>query len=238
MSEILVAKLYQGRPFDGEPYMVNGRKYINVVMPAGNVRRVRVYTRAQYASMYPNDPVHTVFKSQREVLGFANGYITIFRGDTYPHREWFKENGARFTRWFKWSFDSDKEMPTEIPEGLEPIQLNWNLIAADADHLKGDDDIKEIMDAIYYKPSTSEYVGTMGERIEVTLTVTKAITLDGYYGQSIMHIFEDEDGNVFVWTTSAKSIPEGTTVTLRGTIKDHKIYRNTKQTILTRCKEM
>ena len=89
-----------------------------------------------------------------------------------------------------------------------------------------------------YEPSNSEFVGEVGDRIEETLTVTKAITLEGYYGTSMMHIMEDESGNVYVWITKAKNYPEGKVVTLRGTVKEHKEYKGTKQTVLTRCKEI
>ena len=53
-----------------------------------------------------------------------------------------------------------------------------------------------------------------------------------------MHIMEDADQNVYVSTTAAKSWSEGTVHQIRGTVKDHKTYKNTKQTVLTRCTEL
>ena len=238
MNDILVAKTYQGWNVSGTPFWERGRQYVTVVSPNGTSRTVRVYSEREYARMY-GEVKRKVFKTQKQLLGFENGYITVFRGNTYPYKEWFKENGARFTRSFKWSFDSDKAMPEEFPEGLEPVRVDWELVG-DGDRLKSDDEIKKVMDGIFYpaEDSSSEYVGEIGERLEITVTVTKALTLDGYYGQSIMHIMEDGDENVYIWTTSSKSIPEGKVVTLRGTVKDHREYRGVKQTILTRCKEM
>jgi hypothetical protein len=46
----------------------------------------------------------------------------------------------------------------------------------------------------------------------------------------------DAKENVYVWTTASKSWEEGSTRTVIGTVKDHKSYRNCKQTILTRCR--
>ena len=48
----------------------------------------------------------------------------------------------------------------------------------------------------------------------------------------------DDCGNIYVWTTAAKSWPEGAVKNVRGTIKDHRTYKNTKQTILKNCREI
>ena len=239
MSDILVAKTYQEWEIAGAPFWENGRKYVTVISPKGEDRAVRVYSEREYERMYGKEKEYKVFKTQKELLGFSKGYITVFRGNTYPYKEWFKENGARFTRSFKWSFDSDVEIPEDIPEGLEPVRVEWEQVG-NGDRLKTDDEIKKVMDNIFYASvdSLSEYVGEIGDRLELTVTVNKAITFDGYYGTSIMHIMEDGDGNVYVWTTSSKSFPEGKVVTIRGTVKDHREYRGVKQTILTRCKEI
>ena len=77
-----------------------------------------------------------------------------------------------------------------------------------------------------YEPSRSQYQGNIGDRIVVEVTVTKALHLNGYYGPSTMHIMNDADGNEYVWTTAAKSWAEGSVKTIRGTIKDHKEYKN------------
>jgi hypothetical protein len=77
----------------------------------------------------------------------------------------------------------------------------------------------------------------VGERLELTLIVTRAIELETGYGGT-MHIMEDEEGNVFVWSTNARSWSEGSEHKIKGTVKDHSTYRNTRQTILTRCTEV
>ena len=43
-------------------------------------------------------------------------------------------------------------------------------------------------------------------------------------------IFRDANGNAYVWTTASKSWEEGSTRLVRGTIKEHKTYRNVNQT--------
>ena len=78
-------------------------------------------------------------------------------------------------------------------------------------------------------------MGEVGERLELWLTIKKTVQMEGYYGYSTMHIMEDEDENIFVWTTNSKHLEEGAYVHMKGTVKDHKTYRNKAQTILTRC---
>ena len=237
-----VAKSYQDLEIVGEVFISSGRQYVNVKLKSGKVKTVRWYTDAEYRKMYPevaavdhsSDPY---YKPQKEVLGFTKGYITIFKGDTYAAKEWFKEHGARYTRFWGWYIISEMEVPAELPDGLEAIKLDWELVG-NGDSLKPDAQVQQAVDTLICDPSTSEYIGEVGQRIEVQLTVKKAINLDGYYGASTMHIMEDESGNVFVWTTSAKSWEEGSSRLVRGTIKEHRVYKNVKQTVLTRCAEV
>lgn len=235
-----VAKSYQNLEIVKDPYAVNGKLYVQVKLGNGNTKQVRWYSDKEYEKYYGAKPDHTndpFYKTQKEVLGFKNGFITIFKGDTYSCKDWFKENGARYTRFWGWGISSEMEVPAELPIGIEAIRLDWDLVG-EGDNLKSDSAVQEAVDAIMYEESTSQYVGEIGQRIEVELTVDKAIKLDSYYGPSTMHIMKDADENVYVWTTGAKSWEEGSVRTVRGTIKDHKMYKNVKQTVLTRCAEV
>ena len=239
----MVAKSYQGMELVTEPYDVNGRMYVKVKNEkTGTIRQVRWYTEAEYKKMYPNEPVdHSndkFYKSQKEVLGFKAGFITIFTGNTYEHKEWFKEIGCTYRKFWGWGLPGDIEVPSILPEGVTPVRLDWDMVGADDEVLKPDEQIRKIIDGLVYEPSNSQYQGNIGDRIVVEVTVTKALHLNGYYGPRTMHIRNDADGNEYVWTTAAKSWVEGSVKTIRGTIKDHKEYKNTKQTVLTRCTEV
>ncbi|WP_371792254.1 hypothetical protein OG285_24990 [Streptomyces sp. NBC_01471] len=84
--------------------------------------------------------------------------------------------------------------------------------------------------------------GTVGERITTAATVTTVIELEGrtygYHTQRRRLVkFQDPSGNVFIWFSSAADIPDqGDQVELTGTVKDHSIYGETAQTVLTRCR--
>lgn len=237
-----VAKSYQGLEITTEPYAVNGRMYVKVKTQSGTLRQVRWYSDAEFKKMYPDTPVdHSndpYWRSQKDVLGFKNGYITIFTGNTYEQKDWFKEIGCTYRKFWGWALSSEKEVPTIMPEGITPIRLDWELVGREDETLKTDEEVRKAVEKLTYEPSNSEFQGKIGERIEVTVTVDKNIEVNGYYGSSNMHVMSDAAGNVYVWTTASKSWSEGSVRTIRGTIKDHKEYKNTKQTVLTRCTEI
>lgn len=176
-------------------------------------------------------------KTQKEALGFSkDGYITIFKGNTYEVKDWFKENGAKYTKMWGWSFGSHAAMPSELPEGIEPVQLTWEAVGNEDGSLKVDSEVQAAVENLIYDESPSEFQGEIGDKVELDLYIRKAIQFDGYYGSSTMHIMEDENENIYVWTTAAKTLQEESWYHVKGSIKNHKIYRHVKQTILTRCR--
>jgi hypothetical protein len=239
----MVAKSYQNLETVGDVYMSRGRRYIQVRTNNGVLKQVRWYSDREYAKMYPEDVSnadenHPAFKTQKEVLGFEKGYITIFKGNTFEDKEYFKLNSARYARMWGWYFISTEDLPNDIPEDVEPIRLNWEDVGHEDGTLKSEKEIAAVVEALIYNADESEYQGAVGEKVDVWLTVEKAIALDGYYGPSTMHVMRDDCGNCFVWTTAAKSWSEGSEHHIAGTIKDLRTYKGTKQTILTRCREL
>lgn len=232
-----VAKSYQKLATYGEPFEENKRMYIVVITARGAHKKVRWYTDAEYAKMYPEETPKVVkIRSTKDVLGFSKGYITIFKGDTYALLDWFRESTARYHSIWGWYFVSEDELP-QFPAGIEPIQLQWKDVAfEDEDALKGESAIKEHIDTLMYEPSNSKWQGEIGDRLELELLCVKVIELDGgYYGPSNFHLFSDLEGNEYCWTTASKKLEEGENYKLRGTVKAHQVYRNSNQTVLTRC---
>lgn len=100
----------------------------------------------------------------------------------------------------------------------------------------------------------SEYIGTVGARFTAEVTYKKRFeysTHFTYYGES-HNVFkmEDEAGNCIVWDTtswledkkfvdqfgSCRHIWEGSKLILTATVKEHKEYKGTKQTVISRPK--
>jgi hypothetical protein len=234
-----VAKSYQKYKTVGEPFAKSGRAYIE--LETGKV--VRWYTDKEYAKLYPDEPIvetnNNQIRTVKEVLGFEKGYITVFKGDTYEHLEYFQQNdNLWYNRPFGWFCPSDRELPTDLPDGITPVQLPWEHISNSDGTVKTETQMRAAVNNLLLDPSPSEYQGSVGERITRTLTLIKDVEVSTQWGLSHIFIFRDADENEYVWATASKSLIVGNTYEVTGTIKAHEFYEKkaVKQTILTRCK--
>lgn len=235
-----VAKSYIGLPQTCEPYMAdNNRWYVRVVLKSGKEKEVRWYTDIEFEKMYPETSVITEpskdVDAAKNRLGFQEGYITIFRGDQETNNDWFKLSNARWARYWGWYVVSTEEVPEQLPFGIEPVKLYWKDIIGPTGEMKPEDKLKEIVDVLLYGESDSQFIGSIGERLELVVNVAKAISFDGAYGKTTMHIMHDDCGNEYIWTTGSKTLTVDNIYHIRGTVKDHRVYKGTNQTILTRC---
>jgi hypothetical protein len=144
----------------------------------------------------------------------------------------------RYTRFWGWYIISTEKIP-DLPKGLTPVRLDWELVGNPNGSLKSEDKIAAaIENLLYNNTSTSTFIGSLGERLDLYITVTETYPLEDKFGKNIMHIMQDKEQNCYVWTTAAKNWGVGTTKHIRGTVKNHQIYKGVKQTILTRCMEV
>jgi hypothetical protein len=238
----MVAKSFQALTLVGEPFQESGRMYIYVKNEkTGSTRKVRWYTETEYYKMYPDDPrgeIIKMTKTQKEIFGFDNGYVTIFSNSMDEENEFHRLSNARYCLRFGWYVVSTEPVSPDLPNGVTAIQLPWELVGNADGSLKPTIEVRQAVDRLLYADNTSEYVGDVGERLELTLTVVNTIFLECDYGKDTVHTFEDQNGNQFIWSTSAKSWEIGTEKRLRGTVKQHQTYKNIKQTVLTRCMEV
>ena len=172
------------------------------------------------------------------------GNTWIILGNTYSIREQLKELGCSFN-YSEIGWHSPRELPDYPSIKLNASDLllkdeNGRIIGWNNE--RASELISEAKKGIIKE---SEYVGNVGEKIELKATYIRECSYDVcVMGNSWMkqtryiHIFEDENGNQFCWNTTAIiwDIEEGSRVKLKGTIKEHKEYKNVKQTYLTRCK--
>lgn len=103
------------------------------------------------------------------------------------------------------------------------------------------------------------YIGEVGKRLTVKAIYKNSFEYTdykfSYYGTThFTHIFEDTEGNTIVWKSTnsvfylndgkenpnrkgdCEYISKGSTVELAGTVKEHSVYKETEQTVVTRCK--
>lgn len=234
----MVAKSYQKIGWTGEPFKENGRWYVLL----NNGKKARWYSSEEYHKLYPNDPIPEEEAmgeyNFRKGLGFGDrGYVYIFRGDTFPHKDELHAAGARYHSLWGWYIIEGIDVP--VIEGIEPIPLYYNDISISDTRLKPETAIQEHADSLIYPLTDTEYAGEVGDRITTEIEVIKSVPLDNQYGGiTTIHTMKDWDGHLFLWTTSSKHWEVGEFKNIKGTIKEHKIYHGDRITVLTRCVEI
>lgn len=232
----MVAKSYQKLPQIDEPYLQNGKMYVKV-QKGDKVQQVRWYNETEYAKMYPGEKAgESQFGNQKDMLGFQEGYITIFRGDQEKWEHWFNRSIARYCVHWGWYIVSADPLPVDLPADLEPVRLIWEVVGI-GQSLKNDAAVRAAVQSLLSGSHPSTFQGKTDERVELTLTVIKSEQTENYFGKKAHHLFEDEYGNRYVWDTAAKFWAEGSVKRVRATIKEHKVINNIQTTVLTRCME-
>ena len=89
--------------------------------------------------------------------------------------------------------------------------------------------------------TTAEYVGSVGQRVEFSATVSAVVPTFGPFGLIARVDFLDDDGRRLVWWSSQpakmpKELRTGSRVAVKGTVKSQEFYIGRHQTTLTRCK--
>lgn len=83
----------------------------------------------------------------------------------------------------------------------------------------------------------SEYVGEVKSRIKFVGKLASVRALTTVYGTTTMYKFLANGKDVVVWfATRDAGLTSGRTYEVEGTVKAHEMYRNIKQTVVTRCK--
>lgn len=94
-----------------------------------------------------------------------------------------------------------------------------------------------------------QYIGTVGEKLEMVLTLKREVSYDTQFGTTYIYIFEDDNGNTVTWKTSKvlwyddlngngadTFIRKGDVIKAKATVKAHEEYKGEKQTAVTRLK--
>ena len=240
----MVAKSYQKLTFVDEPYAEkNGKMYQKVLNEnTGKIYKVRWYTEDEYYKMYPEDKPASQFGDQRKLLGFDEGYVTIFKGYTDEHEDWFNRSIARYCVYWGWYIVSTDMVPCDLPVGIEPVRLDWDKVGHKSGDLHDKAEVEAVVNSLLYSVHPSTFQGSVGDRLELTLTVIKSVQQEKFFGskssKNTIHTFEDSCGNHYMWDTGAKNWAEGSVKKIRGTVKEHKIINSVQTTVLTRCMEV
>ena len=83
----------------------------------------------------------------------------------------------------------------------------------------------------------SQFVGQVKDRGTFDLTLTFRKDFETDFGVSFLNTLKDAQGNVFTyWGNSFLDVELDSTITVKATIKDHREYDGTKQTVINRPK--
>jgi len=80
----------------------------------------------------------------------------------------------------------------------------------------------------------SNWIGTVGERRDFTVTIRHIHTMEGLYGTSFLHILNDAQGNVVIYKGTKCLGDKGETLTVKATVKEHGERDGVKQTKIAR----
>ena len=84
-----------------------------------------------------------------------------------------------------------------------------------------------------------QHIGSVGQKITLTLTLKKVINLESHFGTIGLFIFEDAEKNVVIYKGNSSSVwylAEGEVATLTATVKEHGVRNGVKQTLIQRPK--
>ena len=218
------------------------------------VMDVRWYTDGQRASMdraaekraaakAEKDEARRIKFAARNGFGFGElGYITLVQGDNDKIQDWrteLPEHTVWYNELFGWFIPAGRE-PADIPDEIYLHVLKWEQVRDEEDkedlQIRDKEEVRKLVHTMLYGESKSQYQGEKDSWLEHDVTIKRNIAVSSSYGDSHMHIMEDAEGNVYVWTTASKNLEEGKTFHLRMKVKDHKEYQGVKQTIVYYCK--
>ena len=153
---------------------------------------------------------------------------------------------------FKTLDDGTREMRNEINEKYMGIAV-YAFFSAKQNHDKMV--AKKIAEEERAKANAEvEYYGAVGDKFELTLTFDKSFCFEGAYGFTYIHLFHDDEGHQFKWSSSNGTYKVeydktadfggieycefeiGHKYLMKGTVKAHNEYKGVKQTVITRCK--
>lgn len=185
----------------------------------------------------------------------ADGMTWVVLGETYSRKDELKAAGCKWSPEFGWHFDHETEqfdtavvtIRTMIPyfedENGQPCisaigqySIDGTLYFLPFELIQ--DYVKSLREQYIadHAPKT-EHFGNVGDKVEREVKLVRRAGFDTMWGTTFVYTFVDSEGHQFIWKTGCYlDQSEGSTLTVRGTIKAHSEYRGARQTELTRCR--
>ena len=175
------------------------------------------------------------FIKEHQIINFGK-----YRGRTFSE---IVESDPQYMQWLK---------SEEVNIRIKQPTFKLTMVAVQQLCEEGVLSIPEKVAKPVVEKNTSEFVGTVGEKIEIELKIVFRKYVSTQFGGSTMLIMVDENGNVVKTFTNASWLDEevkdetgtyfrqnvikGDKIKLVGTVAKHDIYNEEKSTILKRPK--
>ena len=251
MPNYYVAKSYQEWEKLTDAYESNGKMYIKLKNPKGAEKEVRAYSETEYRRLYKESPGGFAAQPSvqikaptgpvvKNILGFQEGYIWIFKGDLANAEYWFEKTSVcRYHVAFGWYVVSTDAIPFDMPSCIDTVKLPWEKIGNADGTLLPKGIIEAVINELRYGGHPSQFQGKIGERLALKLYLRQLETKPGnQYGPQYIYTFEDENSNTFSWTTGVnKDWVVGDEVNCKAGVKSHDTVRGVRITVLTRLME-
>ena len=231
-----VAKSYERYPIVSDVFLKEGRKYVKVRETCGRcggsgiwawgpyggtcfacqgagyrTLEVRWYTDKERAAQDRQAEKRAEARVQRqlerdaynagpEANGFIDGFVIAVLGNTYEIKDELKEAGAKYTRGIGWHFANTADVPAKYADRTRMIM--WEDASIDG-KIKSVEELERLV-AVASPLEDSQHVYMVGSRVrDLSLKVYKVWEGPGY----TMHTLTDSDNNVYMWTTSSRTLP-------------------------------
>lgn len=176
-------------------------------------------------------------------IGVCNGQLVLSPVD---NGICFKCGGAGkvISKWKEYTPEHKAKLAEQRRKRAEKAAAKYEAQRAEQEKQRQEEEAKakEEENRIKQEKAKSQFYGNVGDKVEIKVIYKFTAWYDckSFYGygeeRHYIHTFKAGD-NVLVWkTTHGLNLEEESTVTLKGTIKEHNEYKEEKQTILTRCK--
>lgn len=170
-----------------------------------------------------------------------DGVTTVYVGsNSFDVKDQLKAEGWKYSTLLGWHI-AEADVEKYGAENLAEVSVNdlaaFNMYGEGCWLSTAKNFVDQIRNS--RKPvSKSEWIGEVGERLyDISVTLVSVHGYNNQFGYSQVVKFETEDKSEIIWFTASDiQIKVGEKGMLTGTVKKHDIYKNSKTTIVTRCK--
>jgi len=208
----------------------------NVLAAADMLIRMNGFVSAKQARESMDETITATYNDVLSYFFSTSHYAADFRREnpiTDTHRE-------RARNVIQWVMDQDDEnmyfwnLQTILNNEACTFKRFGIVVSAVASYNRA----QKAAEAAANDTRANEHLGTVKQRMKGLAVNVVAINFtEGYYGPTTIVSMEDSDGRSLVWFASnCPEVEKGDKLTIDGTVKQHKEYRDRKQTVLTRVK--